>query len=135
MPTTTTETPTATSVPVTTQIPTTTPIPITETSTTPDPTTTGADEDLLEVIGMVASCPADNTVGVVWGQDEERMASGCKYNVYINGEKKLNEVICAYYTIENIGAGPVTVKVTAVLNGIESPGVEQNINVSGTALR
>lgn len=68
MPTTTTETPTTTSVPVTTQIPTTTPIPITETSTTPDPTTTGADEDLLEVIGMVASCPADNTIGVVWGR-------------------------------------------------------------------
>ena len=92
-------------------------------------------EGPLEVIGMVATCPADNTVGVVWGQDEDRMASGCKYNVYINGEKKLNEVICAYYTIENISAGPVIVKVTSVLNGIESPGVEQNINVSGTALR
>lgn len=123
---TTTETPTTTPVPTTTQMPT----------TTEAPTTTVVFEEMpLEVIGMVATCPADNTVGVVWGQDADRMASGCKYNVYINGEKKLNEVICAYYTIENISAGPVTVKVTAVLNGIESPGVEQNINVSGTVLR
>lgn len=129
------------------QVPTT-PIPTTEEPTTPVPTTTQMPTTTelptttvvpgkipLEVIGMVATCPANNTVGVVWGQDEDRMASGCKYNVYINGEKKLNEVICAYYTIENISAGPVIVKVTSVLNGIESPGVEQNINVSGTALR
>ncbi|MCI8956260.1 MAG: S8 family serine peptidase [Eubacterium sp.] len=117
----------------TTETPTTTKAPVT---TTAKPTTTVAPGKMpLEVIGMVASCPADNTVGVVWGQDEERMNSGCKYNVYINGEKKLNEVVCAYYTIENISAGQVTVKVTSVLDGIESPGVVQNVNVLGTELR
>ncbi len=115
----------------TTEVPTTT-----EMLTTTVPyTTLFRSKEPLEVIGMVASCPADNTVGVVWGQDEERMNSGCKYNVYINGEKILNEVICAYYTIENVSAGPVTVKVTSVLNGIESPGVVQNINVLGRQLR
>lgn len=85
----------------------------------------------LEVIGLLASCTADNTVEVVWGQDEDRINSGCKYNVYINGEKKLSEVICAQYTIENVSAGTVTVKVTAVLNGIESEGVTQEVEVSG----
>ena len=129
----TTETLTTTPVPTTTQMPTTTKAPVT---TTAEPTTTVVSGKMpLEVIGMVASCPADNTVGVVWGQDEDRMNSGCKYNVYINGEKKLNEVVCAYYTIENISAGLATVKVTSVLNGIESPGVVQNINVSGIVLR
>ena len=125
-----TETPTAIPATTTTQIPS-----ATETPTTESLTTVVSGKEPLEVIGMVASCPSDNTVGVVWGQDADRMASGCKYNVYINGEKKLNEVICSYYTIENISAGPVTVKVTSVLNGIESPGVVQDINVSGTVLR
>ncbi|MCI9617069.1 MAG: S8 family serine peptidase [Eubacterium sp.] len=115
----------------TTEVPTTTEMQ----TTTEVPTSVVPGKEPLEVIGMVTSCPADNTVGVVWGQDEERMNSGCKYNVYINGEKILNEVVCAYYTIENISAGQVTVKVTSVLNGIESPGVVQNVNVLGTALR
>ena len=116
---------------LTTEVPTTTEMQ----TTTEVPTSVVPGKESFEVIGMVTSCPADNTVGVVWGQDEERMNSGCKYNVYINGEKILNEVICAYYTIENISAGQVTVKVTSVLNGIESPGVVQNVNVLGTALR
>ena len=49
----------------------------------------------------------------------------------MNGVKVLNEVICAYYTIGNVAAGTNTVKVTAVLNGVESPGVIQNVEISG----
>lgn len=115
-PTTTTEAPTTTKAPVTTEA----------------PTTTQVEEGPLEVIGMNVSCTADNTIGVVWGQDADRINSGCKYNVYVNGVKTLNEVICNYYTINNIGAGTVQVKVTAVLNGIETAGVTQTINVTGS---
>lgn len=94
--------------------------------------TTISTEEPLEVIGMVVSSPADNTIGVVWGQDDERINNGQRYNVYVNGVKVLDEVICAYYTLENISSGTATVKVTAVLNGIESQGVVQTINVPGT---
>ena len=80
---------------------------------------------------MVASCPADNTIGVVWGQDDERINSGYKYNVYINGIKVLNNVICNYYVIDNVQAGNVNVKVTATLNGRETAGVTQMVNVTG----
>ncbi len=98
---------------------------------TEEPTTAAVGQEPLEVIGLIATCEKDNTIEVVWGQDEDRINSGCKYNVYINGEKILSEVICAHYTVENVSAGTVNVRVTAVLNGIESPGVSQDIDISG----
>lgn len=113
---------------------TTTEAPTTNETTTEAPTTTITEEEPLEVIGMNATCTKDNTIEVVWGQDTDRINSGCKYNVYINDVKKYNEVVCARYTIENINAGSVTVKVTAVLNGKESAGVVQTVQVSGTAI-
>lgn len=123
----------------TTQAPTTVPetTTIEEVSTTEEVPTTEEQTTVpvngpLEVIGLIVDCTADNTIGVVWGQDADRMNSGCKYNVYVNGEKKLSEVICAYYNIENVSAGTVTVKVTSVLNGIESSGAVQTVEVSGT---
>ncbi|MCR5738167.1 MAG: S8 family serine peptidase [Eubacterium sp.] len=85
----------------------------------------------LEVIGMVAGSPAENTVSVVWGQDNERIASGCQYNVYVNGEKKLNRVGCNYYTISGVNAGQATVKVTAIIGNKETTGVTQTVNVAG----
>lgn len=122
----------------TTQAPTTVPetTTIEEVSTTEEVPTTEEQTTVpvngpLEVIGLIVNCTADNTIGVVWGQDADRMNSGCKYNVYVNGEKKLSEVICAYYNIENVTAGTVTVKVTSVLNGIESSGAIQTVEVSG----
>ncbi len=85
----------------------------------------------LEVIGMVASSPADNTIGVVWGQDNDRIASGCQYNVYVNGEKKLSKVGCNYYTISGVNAGEATVKVTAVIGNKETVGATQTVTVGG----
>ena len=113
--------------------PTTTEAPTTTNAPTEEPTTI-VEETPLEVIGMNVSCTADNTIGVVWGQDADRINSGCKYNVYVNGTKVLSEVICNYYTINNIEAGNVQVKVTAVLNGIESAGVTQTVNVTGSVV-
>ena len=104
---------------------------IIESTTTEIQTTTAAGEEPLEVIGLIVTCAGDNTIGIVWGQDTDRINSGCKYNVYVNGVKVLNEVTCAYYTIENVAAGTATVKVTSVLNGIESQGVVQNVEISG----
>lgn len=82
--------------------------------TTQQQTTTAASNTPLEVIGLVVSNPADNTVGVVWGQDSARIESGCRYNVYVNGVKYLSEVACNYYTLSGISAGEATVRVTAV---------------------
>lgn len=96
--------------------------------------TTMPSTDLLEVIGLVVSSPADNTIGVVWGQDAQRIEKGYTYNVYINGIKYLSEVPCSYYTIDNIGAGEATVRVTAVINGIESAGISLNTTVAGSVL-
>ena len=107
-----------------------------ETTTVPVTTTqqqtTVVSSNLLEVIGLVVSSPADNTVGVVWGQDNARIEKGYTYNVYVNGVKYLSGVACNYYTINNINAGEVTVRVTAVLGGAESAGVTLNVNVNGT---
>ncbi len=83
----------------------------------------------LEVIGAVVSSPRSNTIGVVWGQDNERINSGCKYNVYVNGVKKLDNVNCNYYELTNIASGTANVVIKSVLNNVESNGVSYNVNV------
>ncbi|MBE5958813.1 MAG: hypothetical protein E7254_08130 [Lachnospiraceae bacterium] len=88
----------------------------------------------FEVIGMNLSSPADNVIGVVWGQDGARLESGCKYNIYIDGNRVKNEVICNYYSFNNIEKGAHQVKVTAVLSGVESDGVTLTVNVNGKSI-
>lgn len=114
-----TEVPTTT----TTQAPTTTTPP----TTTEAPQTGGP----IEVIGVVSSCRSDNTITVVWGQNDSHISSGQKYNVYVDGELKLREMTCGEYTISGIAKGNHTVKVTAVLNGIESAGMSVDVTVTG----
>ena len=86
----------------------------------------------LEVIGAVVSTPRDNTIAVVWGQDAERLNSGCKYNVYVNGIKKLDNVVCNYYELADLGIGQAQVVIKSVLNNVESEGVKFDVNVTGT---
>jgi len=107
--------------------------PTTEAPTTEAPTTTTTIPSTapLEVIAPIVSCTADNTLGVVWGQDNERILSGCLYNVYIDGVKYLSLVQCNYYTLTGVKAGTVTVKVTSVTNGVESTGVCLSVYVTG----
>ncbi len=85
----------------------------------------------LEVIGMVLSNVGPNKIGVVWGQDMDRINSGCLYNVYVNGNLRLSNVICNYYELDSVSAGNVAVTVKSTLNGIESDGITMFIDVEG----
>ncbi|MBE5959213.1 MAG: hypothetical protein E7254_10195 [Lachnospiraceae bacterium] len=84
---------------------------------------------LLEVIGILVTNPSRGTVGIVWGQDADRINSGCKYNVYVDGEKKLSLVPCAYYQINNLSEGEHQIRVSAVLDGVETYGAYRYIDV------
>lgn len=98
--------------------------------TTVEETTTVTDSP-IEVIGHLVSCTIDNAITVVWGQNEAQIANGQTYNVYVDGVLKLNKVFCNQYTISGILAGVHTVKITAVLNGVESSGVVATVDVTG----
>ena len=84
-----------------------------------------------EVASLVLGSVVNNTVIVTFRESDEQKEKGQKYNVYVNGEKKLTEIEPGTYTIEKVSAGTCTVKVTAVLNGNESEGVTQKIRVLG----
>ncbi|MCR5837625.1 MAG: starch-binding protein [Lachnospiraceae bacterium] len=99
-------------------------------TTTPQPQNDGP----IEVIGQIVSSNAANTINVIWGQNADQIASGQKYNVYVNGVKKLGEVVCGAYDLFDIPKGTYTVKITAVLNGVESAGVEEIVEVNGSVV-
>lgn len=99
----------------------------TQPPTSPQPSGSGP----IEVIGQVISSSSNNTITVVWGQTSEQLANGQKYNVYVDGILKLSSVDCAEYNISDIAGGNHTVKITAVLNGLESIGVTGEVNVLG----
>lgn len=86
----------------------------------------------IEVIGVVGSCKSDNTITIVWGQNNSHISSGQTYNVYVDGELKLSNMACGEYVINDIAAGIHTVKVTAVLNGMESAGSSVQVNVTAS---
>ena len=88
----------------------------------------------IEVFGEVFSSNANNTISVVWGQNNEQIANGQKYNIYVDGVKKLTEVPCGAYDIQNISAGKRIVKITATLNGQESNGVTGEVIVAGAQI-
>lgn len=108
-------------------------IPSTETTTVAEETTSKGTTvgGPIEVFGIVGSSKSDNTVTVVWGQNAEQIENGQKYNIYVGDELKLSNVACGEYTITDIPAGTYTVKVTAVLNGVESVGASVQITVIG----
>ncbi len=81
--------------------------------------------------GLNAYCSGDNTITVVWGQDDDRINNGQKYNIYIDDSIVLSSVSCGSYDINDVNAGDRTVKVTAVLNGVESDAVSSVVNVTG----
>ena len=81
--------------------------------------------------GFAAGSTSDNTVNVSFRATEEQNARGQKYNIYVNGEKKLENVGDGSYILNKVTAGRVTVKITSVLNGQESDGIAQTVKVSG----
>ncbi len=99
--------------------------------TTTEAETTTQEQQPIEVFGMVVMSNNPNTITVVWGQNDATIGLGQTYNVYVDGVKKLSEVPCQEYSIENVEAGTRTVKVTATLNGKETQGQSGTVQVQG----
>ena len=117
----------------------TTQAPTTEVSTTEAPTTTtteaptttvpeNIDTSLDTPFGLVISCPADNTIGVVWGAGEIN-----SYNIYIDGNLVAKDVVAAYYEYYGYVAGTHTVTITTSSNGKESNGTSADVVVTGSS--
>ncbi|MCR5736256.1 MAG: hypothetical protein K6G64_01235 [Eubacterium sp.] len=102
-----------------------------KTQTTQAPTTTKAststDTSIAQPFGLVVSCPANNTIGVVWGAGNIN-----NYNVYIDNNRVASGVKCAYYTYTGIAAGTHTVSVTTVSGNKESAKTSLSVNVTGS---
>ena len=91
----------------------------------------GGEGSPLVPFGLNAYSDADNVINVVWGQDTARIELGQLYNVYVDGTKMLSSVGCNFYVLNNIPAGEHIVKVTAVLNGLESADISTKVLVTG----
>lgn len=83
----------------------------------------------VEVIGLITGSENYNSITVSWGQSDEAISLGQKYNIYLDGSCVYSEVNCEAFTLNNISAGSHTIKVTAVLNGVETSGAESSVNV------
>lgn len=98
---------------------------------------TNAEDIPLEVFGQVITSKEPGLIWVVWGQSNEQINLGQRYNIYIDGEiavdthgKRLESVGCIGRNIP-ASAGTHNVRITAVLNGIESKGVSADVVVTG----
>lgn len=86
----------------------------------------------IEVFGLVVNNKGENTISVTWGQNQSQIALNQKYNVYVDGVKKLSNVQCGEYLISDIASGSRTIKVTATLGGKETNGVQAVVSVQGS---
>nr|MCR5705065.1 discoidin domain-containing protein [Eubacterium sp.] len=105
-----------------------------ETTTEKVETTTETPMEMVEVFGMVVNKVSETSITVVWGQNAESQMCGQKYNVYVDNEKKLSQVPCGQYPLDNLTKGNHQIKVTATLNGKESNGQVTEIYMEGPAI-
>ena len=125
----TTQTPTTAPV-VTTKPTVTTPVTTTKSEVTTAPSSDGAyteDASIDKPFGIVANCETNNTITVVWGRGDIDL-----YNVYVDGVRVKEGVVCAAYVIENVAAGTHTVSVTTVVGNKESTKVGVTVTVTGS---
>ncbi|MBR3645341.1 MAG: carbohydrate-binding protein [Lachnospiraceae bacterium] len=94
--------------------------PVETTTETPKP---------VEVVGLSVSSPQREEIKVGWSMNDVSLNNGQKYNIYIDGNKKQSNLLCGTYTFTGISEGTHTVKVTAVLNGFETNGVQTTVKV------
>ena len=114
----------------TTVAPATTQQTTTQQATTIAPETTtaaSAGQQPIEVVGFVIQSVTGSKVTFVWGQNQEQMNLGQKYNVYIDGNyyQTYDAAQSVEYTFQT--AGEHTIVIKAVLNGVESSGVSQTV--------
>ena len=85
------------------------------------------DSTIAKPFGLVVSSKANNTVTVVWGYGDIDL-----YNVYIDGVRVKEGVVCASYVIENVATGTHTVSVATVVGNKESSRVSATVEVAGS---
>lgn len=114
---------------MTTQAPTIQPTqePTTQAPTTVEPTTQNTANIPTEVIGFVIQNIEGNKVSFAWGQSTEQIASGQKYNVYIDNNLYGTYDMAQALTCEIDKAGEHTIMVKAILAGKESAGVSEKV--------
>lgn len=84
-----------------------------------------------EISGFVVGCPSDNTIMVIFRESSEQNEKGQLYNIYVDDEVVMSNVDAGTYTLTDISRGRHKVKVTAVLNDVESDGISSLVNVTG----
>ncbi|MFR2365310.1 MAG: CotH kinase family protein [Eubacterium sp.] len=90
----------------------------------------GSTSKPITPIGLKVAPDGKGIINVVWGQNDEMINNGQKYNVYIDDELVASGVACGSYNYE-VTNGTHTVKLTATLNGYESDAVTATVGSTG----
>lgn len=90
----------------------------------------GAPAKPITPMGLNVTPDGKGIINVVWGQNDEMINNGQKYNVYIDDELVASGVACGSYNYE-VTNGTHTVKLTATLNGYESDAVTASVTSTG----
>jgi len=123
--------PQATQAPTTQPITTQTPVTNPETTTKKEEPTQSSGEGPIEVIGFAIQKIEGNNVTFVWGQTQEQMSCGQKYNVYIDGALYQTYPAAQEVTYAFASSGSHSITIKAELGGKESQGVTLSADIAG----
>lgn len=84
-----------------------------------------------EATDLYVSCITSGLMLVNWTENKNKTIKGYKYNIYINGFLTQENVDCGVKII-SCSPGYKTVKVTALLNGYESGGVQKSVYIKSS---
>ena len=115
--------------PVTTtpQVTTTQPVPTTPETTT-QPEATEKPNEITEPLTPIVQVK-NNAINIIVRSTDDQNKLGQLYNIYMNGNIIYASVTAGSYSINNVAAGDHIIKVTSVLNGQMSKGVEVGVRV------
>ncbi len=99
--------------------------------TSEEPTTQEVKKNPIDIESFVTFTDIPYTIDIVWAETGEQKKLGQVYNIYLDDSLIYQNVICGLYRISKVGQGVHTVKITAALNKIESPGIWQTVTVLG----
>ncbi len=111
---------------------TTTTEPQESTTQTPEESETPEEKQPLKPLGVTAESRNDYEITVIWSDNDEMRSLGQTFNVYVDGNLQLSNVLCGTYTITPVSAGNHTVTVTGALGEKESEGVSVTVTVKGS---
>ncbi len=114
--------------PVTTpQVTTTQPVPTTPETTT-QPEATEKPNEITEPLTPIVQVK-NNAINIIVRSTDDQNKLGQLYNIYMDGNIIYASVTAGNYSINNVAAGDHIIKVTSVLNGQMSKGVEVGVRV------